>query len=355
MPRIKRQHLKRQKDGRFYCKYQGIMFSGNTEDEALEKREEYKRTQRRAVRVNQTFGEYAAYWLPIHKAGVKDSTYNAYASILTTVSKPISGIYLQAMTPDHIAGAFALIADKSASYIHKARILITEILDSAEDAGLLQKNPARAKSVKAPKGTRGTHRAITPEERALIESTPHRMQLLALVMLYCGLRRGEALAVRADDFQGDSLIVSRAVYYVSNQPIIDTPKTEKSTRRVPVPEFIREMIPEIGYISNTPLPLTESAFSRGWENYLQALSAAAGYPVNIRCHDLRHTYCTMLRDAGIDIHQALIWMGHADEKMILKVYDHPGEIRESDAKNRLQSAFSLRNGLQANKKTAETR
>ena len=67
--------------------------------------------------------------------------------------------------------------------------------------------------------------------------------------------------------------------------------------------------------------------------------------IDIRPHDLRHTYCTMLRDAGIDMHQAIIWMGHADEKMILRIYDHPGEERETESKNRLFSSLSLPNAL----------
>ena len=39
---------------------------------------------------------------------------------------------------------------------------------------------------------------------------------------------------------------------------------------------------------------------------------------NVRSHDFRRTYCTMLYDAGIDLKTAQAWMGHADEKMILK-------------------------------------
>ena len=45
MPRIKKQHLKRRADGRYCCKYHGIQFMGNTEDEALRAREEYKRAE----------------------------------------------------------------------------------------------------------------------------------------------------------------------------------------------------------------------------------------------------------------------------------------------------------------------
>ena len=92
--------------------------------------------------------------------------------------------------------------------------------------------------------------------------------------------------------------------------------------------------------------MSETAFQRGWESFLHALSIAAGHPVIIRAHDLRHTYCTMLRDAGVDIHQAIIWMGHADEKMILRIYDHPGRTREEEAKTRLNFAFGMQNGMQ---------
>jgi integrase len=33
----------------------------------------------------------------------------------------------------------------------------------------------------------------------------------------------------------------------------------------------------------------------------------------------------MLRDAGVDLKVAMEWLGHADEKMILKIYDHTEE------------------------------
>ena len=339
MPRQKRQHLKRQKDGRYYCSYQKKMFSGATEEEALAKRDEYKRQQERGVTTKQTVGEYAMYWLPVHKASVKPSTYNSYVSILARAVEPISGIPLQKLNTDHIAEALATLAGRSASYIHKARILLTEILDSATDAGYMTKNPARASSVKPPKGTKGTHRAITKEERAAIEKTPHRMKLAALIMLYCGLRRGELLGLKAEDIAGDELTVRRAVFYVSNQPQISTPKTAAGVRTVPAPDFILANMPKMDrdcyILTGTKKPMTEQVFTRAWANYCKAIGVA------VRCHDLRHSYCTWLRDIGIDIHQAIIWMGHADEKMILRIYDHPGQERESEAKTLLKSALSL--------------
>ena len=346
MARVKRQHLKKQKDGRFFCKFRGVMFCGATEEEAFEKREQYKASLLEgAVRQSrQTLGEYVAYWLPVHKGGVKASTYNAYASVLNRTVAPIAGLPLSALTSDDVSEAFAGLAGLSASYIHKARILLTEILDSAADAGHIRSNPARAKSVKPPKGKKGTHRTISSAERSLIEKTPHRMQLAALIMLYCGLRRGELLGLKAEDIAGDELTVRRAVFYVSNQPQVSVPKTSAGVRTVPAPDFILSRLPKMSrgcfVLTGTEKPMTEQVFTRAWANYCKALG------VEVRCHDLRHSYCTWLRDTGIDMHQAIIWMGHADEKLILRVYDHPGSARETEAKNRLFSALSLQNGLQ---------
>ena len=64
--------------------------------------------------------------------------------------------------------------------------------------------------------------------------------------------------------------------------------------------------------------------------------AAAGMlppfePVTIRAHDLRHSYATMLRDSGVEMKLAMTWMGHADEHMLLRIYDHPSEYRRKIA------------------------
>ena len=39
----------------------------------------------------------------------------------------------------------------------------------------------------------------------------------------------------------------------------------------------------------------------------------------------------MLRDAGADIKLGMAWLGHADEKMILRIYDHITDYRVGSA------------------------
>jgi integrase len=41
----------------------------------------------------------------------------------------------------------------------------------------------------------------------------------------------------------------------------------------------------------------------------------------------------------IEIHTVIAWMGHADAKMILKVYDEVTDEREASEADRLRSSF----------------
>ena len=56
-------------------------------------------------------------------------------------------------------------------------------------------------------------------------------------MLDCGLRRGETVAIGANDIKDGLLRISRAVEYKtnSNQATIKEPKSESGVRFVPIP------------------------------------------------------------------------------------------------------------------------
>ena len=62
-------------------------------------------------------GEYVEYWMPIYKAGVKASTYNAYISILNTAVAPISGVRISKITVDDIAKAVCWLAGDDSAYV----------------------------------------------------------------------------------------------------------------------------------------------------------------------------------------------------------------------------------------------
>lgn len=326
-----RQKLTQRSDGRYRCKYKGKEFYGDTPREAQAKREEYKRMLEAGLKQESsgmTVRRYAGRWVLTHKASVSDKCYNDYVKQLNAMVEAIGDKRLMDVTPDDIKSIFSThYLTYSASTIKRARQLYISMFDAAIESGYARTNPCRSKHAQPHKGTAGTHRVITEYERKLILTTPHRFRAGVMVMLYAGLRRGEALALRLSDIDRATNIihVTKAIRYDSNQPIIDTPKTKTSVRDVPLLEELANALPSDGdYImpSANGQPCTEMAFKRGWDSYMTALSEKAGREIDIRPHDLRHSYCTMLRDAGVEMKLAMQWMGHADEKMILRVYDH---------------------------------
>jgi integrase len=123
--------------------------------------------------------------------------------------------------------------------------------------------------------------------------------------------------------------------------------------------------------------MTQSAWSRCWESYLCKMSvpenghskrwhgktkehkaiieAGGSIPpwvdISIRPHDLRHSYCTMLYDAGVDLKTAQKWMGHADADVTMKIYTHLTAEREKSASEALENAaktlYCSQNGSQS--------
>lgn len=346
-----RQTLKQRPDGRYACKFQNKWFYGYTQGEALAAREAYKRMLESGLvgaSENVSVQNYARNWLPVHKANVSSKTYNDCAKALNVLCEFVGDYRLKDVRPTDIKTIYSThYAGMSDSHIRHAKNLFVALFDSAVEDGLCRINPCRSSKAQPHKGTVGTHRAITDEERQLILTTPHRMQPAAMAMLYAGLRRGEALALSIDrdvDFKAMTLTVRQGVHFESNQPIVaDHVKTDAGLRTIPM------FLPLAAMLKNQHGLLmpnakgaycSETAFRRAWDSYMLALSNAAGKPIKIQCHDLRHTFCTMLRLAGVDLKTAMLWMGHADESMILKIYDHITDERVRQESEKVSKMLS---------------
>ena len=54
---------------------------------------------------------------------------------------------------------------------------------------------------------------------------------------------------------------------------------------------------------------------------------------------LRHSYATMLYDAGVDIKTAQRYLGHADIQTTLKIYTHLSEQKQAQSLEALNAHF----------------
>lgn len=395
-----RQILKQRKDGRYRCKLGNKYFYGSTPTEALRARAAYQRmldAGMRAEAEGMTVAQYVNEWLPLYKANVTTRTYNDYASQLDKLVEALGGMLLKNVSVDDARALYLRYNGYSNSTIKRARMLYIGLFDAAMENGYCTRNPFRSRLAQPDKGTEGSHRAITDEERKLIHECQHSFRLPVFMMLYAGLRRGEALAIDIDrdiDLHAGVIHVRESVRFEVNQPVVAQTKTEAGNRDVPVFEVLRkELVGKTGLLSPSKhgVLMSESAFSSAWNSYVLAVECmlngvsqkrwfgrrkidqendperyayvarleAAGClkeadalrlenwkRFTVRPHDLRHSFCTMLRDAGVDLKQAMEWMGHEDEKMILRIYDHVSENRTRASILKVESLIGGQDGGQ---------
>lgn len=331
MPRLKQRN-----DGYFRAWYKGKQFLGKSQAEAEAKRDAYKYEVEHGIEQLKpiTLFDFVSEWLPVSKANVTRHTYNHYAHIFEILTDICGDKQISAVKPSDIKKAWIQMADKSQSFISKAHYLYSGMFDSAIEEGYCRSNPLHTKTAKPIKGTKGTHRCLTDEEIKLIETTPHKMQAVAMLMLKAGLRRGEVLALTKDDIHDGRIYVNKAVKFGNNAGAIGQTKTNSSVRSVPLFTPLLPFVDGIGnyaYTTKDGRLATKTSFEYCWEQYMRCLSEKAGHPISFRCHDLRHTFITKSRDKGIDIHIVMNWVGHSSERMILQIYDHPSEEREKNA------------------------
>lgn len=387
---------KKRADGRYCCVYRGKQFMAYDPDEALRLRDEYKYRCEHGIDEIRTIAvkDYAAEWLPLYKHGrVQLNTYNQYAGLFEKMNSVIGNINMSSVTPDDVARVWKVFQGQSKSQMKKAGYLFRRLFDSAIESGYCRRNPFKSESVEAPKGSEGSHRAIEDWERRLIETTPHRLQLGALVMLYAGLRRGELIALQYNHVHDAAFHVFQAVTFAGAKPETKGTKNDYSMRTVPVLAPLQPLffdkdgkpLKTFGYVvpSASGTLCTEAAWKRAWESYISALETALNgsekrwyhrtrewklsHPeeweryqnlkrtkpkqaeeyrlmgwrsVTIRPHDLRHSFCEWAITNGAGPKTLMKWMGHCDERMIMKIYDHVMSRREDAAVAMLNNAYA---------------
>ena len=105
------------------------------------------------------------------------------------------------------------------------------------------------------------------------------------------------------------------------------PKTEAGIRQIPLSIILKDYL--IEHQSNTLLVFTRDGkgFTKGMyeksiKNYCKLLREKYGVDFVTSSHPLRHTFCTLLIEAGVDVDTASYLMGHKDKTTTLKIYDH---------------------------------
>ena len=132
-----------------------------------------------------------------------------------------------------------------------------------------------------------------------------------------------------------------------SKAVMVKPKTAAGVRDVPIVGELAQAARYMNEKGGAPLErldggqATISVLRKAWASYNEYL-ADHGCTRPIRCHDLRHTYCTRLLESGVAIKMVQYWMGHADVRMTLSVYAHVTRAQEMADVSKIGELFCVR-------------
>jgi len=160
-------------------------------------------------------------------------------------------------------------------------------------------------------------------------------KLVLLICMYTGIRVGEASGLKWGDidFSKKSIRIDRTIQRIKNPDkdsfkkttlIASTPKSDSSSRVVPLPDFIIPLLKKLKsnddyYILSESEKLYDPRLLESfYERTLEKCKIE-----HLKFHTLRHTFATRSIESGMDPKTLSELLGHSSVEITLKLYVHP--------------------------------
>lgn len=274
-----------------------------------------------------TVAELAPAWLARKEQSTAPSNYRTIESAWRVHVEPVWGHRKVAEISVVEVEAWVARMSKagnSPTTVIRAHGVLAGILADAVKGRRLALNPAKGIE-NLPRKTARRHVYLTADDvhRLADEAGEHRA--LVLVLGFCGLRWGEAIALRVRDIQflRRRLTVAENAVQIGARHAVGQTKG-KAIRSVPVPEFVLAELSAlcegkaagdlVFSADGKYLPRPKS--TNGW--FRRAVERAKVQ--NITPHDLRHSAASLAVSAGVNVLALARMLGHKDPSVTLRVY-----------------------------------
>ncbi len=329
-----------------------------------------------------TWDEVAADWLAVKESrGTKRRTVEGYRRILRQHYAPWNGRRIGTISPADVTklvqGFKSIDGEPLAVLtVHNVFNVASSVFDFAIRHNVMTNNPARVVREDLPKrapamdDAKERVRFLTAQEvNVLAEAVqvaglaadkrkgirPDELKaegdaIMIRFMAWTGLRRGEIAGLRVrhlNPLRNTVRVEETVVRSKDAGWVVETPKTQRSRRTVPVPPTLMRQVldftqrkgsgPEDYVWGRGSQPRDLASFYR--RRFTPAARAAGLAPMRI--HDLRHTYASLMSHQGHRMVEISKWMGHANVAFTAQTYTHLFEDAESEAERsaRLDAAF----------------
>lgn len=312
--------------------------------------EEFKRLYGKGISLEQTtVEEWSERWLKIYKANATQSQKNHYAAkVKRDILPSIGNMNIKDVRTSHLQELLNKYNGRKNETVKKLRIAINQLFEDAETEGLIERNPAR--KLELPETTESPRRPLTELERAVVYEVAktHKCGAYVLTMLFCGLRRGECLALTVGDinFNQKYISITKALNLQQNIGYLTGTKAENmrkkkiksdeniGKRETPLPDILAPALmaqcrgkkfSDILFPKSDGKHATNQTSRWWWKSFMRSVHVTAGaklyrhkvlvetspFDDDITPHYLRHTYATAIYAADVDNTAQKYFLGHS--------------------------------------------
>lgn len=286
-----------------------------------------------------TLREWLDFWLSdFIKPNRSPQTYASYHHLLAVIPQDLAKTQLSKVQPERLQQLFVSIAEKGKGRTAElTRAVLRSSFNRAVKLRRLASNPVTGTDPIQFNRKEGTALTAAQAEALLsaARGAEDRLEDLWTLMICLGLRRGEALGLKPDDFQltgkTRTLAIQRSLTWLKlpgskeGAWIEKPPKTERSQRRLTLPQVAVDAV--VRQLARRDAEKIEAG--KNWRNYPHLFTTERGEPLHgsnivaalhsacvrakvpaVRVHDLRHTCGSFLAARGVPLTVIMSILGH---------------------------------------------
>ena len=277
-------------------------FSAPSRAEVIRKATEYKLTTIDAP--SASLGALVDQYIDVKRNVLSPTTIKRYELTRRKELERLMSVPVRELTSDRVQAEINILAaDHSPKTVRNAYGLIRATLALYAPEITLKVTLPQKKTVEYEVPT-------TEQVYKLIGHAGKSLKIAIMLAAFCGLRRGEIAALRAEDVKGNMIHVKNATVLSNGKQVEKTPKTFTSDRYVPAPDVLIALLPKRGKVC----PLSLNSITH---RFLE-LRDKLGY--RCRFHDLRHYYASALHAIGIKDQYIMKFGGWKSDSILKSVY-----------------------------------
>lgn len=252
----------------------------------------------------------------------------------------------------------------SSKTVSQIAVIINLALEKAYMLRMIPENPNRFTTIPKKKKYEAKVLSMESVEKLVCEAKSEKLYPIVITTVYTGMRKGEVMALKWEnvDFEERKIHVKNSLCRVESDHLdekgrrvthyeIMEPKTKKSIRTIPMMNQVYDALREQqrrqavekaqygenyldqGFVFADPIGrhLGQRDFNKEYKEFL------ARYNVEqIRFHDLRHTFATLLIESDVSMKLVQELLGHSNITTSMDIYAHVSEGKKEQVINQLQ-------------------